>query len=109
MCGIAGIYYYDDMRRAEREMLVTMRDTMAHRGPDDQGIYLDKNVGLVHRRLSIIGVETGAQPMSNSDESLWIVYNGEMYNYLEKRQDLERQRIQISDGQRYRSDSPSLR
>ena len=99
MCGIAGIYYFDDMRRAEREMLVTMRDTMAHRGPDDQGIYLDKNIGLVHRRLSIIGVETGAQPMSNSDESLCIVYNGEMYNYLEKRRDLERR------GYKFRTDS----
>ena len=99
MCGIAGIYYYDDMRRAEREMLVTMRDTMAHRGPDDEGIYLDKNIGLVHRRLSIIGVETGAQPMSNGDESLCIVYNGETYNYREIRRDLERK------GYKFRTDS----
>lgn len=62
-----------------------MRDIMTHRGPDDSGIYVDRNVGLAHRRLSIIDLSTGHQPMSNEDDSIWIVFNGEIYNYIELR------------------------
>ncbi|NIT57144.1 MAG: asparagine synthase (glutamine-hydrolyzing), partial [Aliifodinibius sp.] len=63
---------------------------LAHRGPDDEGIYTDKTVGLGHKRLSIIDLKDGHQPMTNEDESLWIVYNGEIYNYVELRRDLKR-------------------
>jgi asparagine synthase (glutamine-hydrolysing) len=63
---------------------------LTHRGPDDHGTYIDGPVGLGHRRLSIIDLETGRQPMSNEDGSIWIVFNGEIYNYIELRQELQR-------------------
>jgi asparagine synthase (glutamine-hydrolysing) len=66
-----------------------MRDTMVHRGPDDEGLFVAGNVGLGHRRLSIIDVAGGHQPMANADETLWITYNGEMYNFRELRTLLE--------------------
>lgn len=74
---------------AEPELLVRMRDTLVHRGPDEEGVYSDGAVGLCHRRLSIIGVSTGHQPMHGSDPRYWIVFNGEIYNYRELRRDLE--------------------
>jgi len=66
-----------------------MTTVMAHRGPDGEGIYIDKNVGLGHRRLAIIDLSTGAQPMLSSDKSLALTFNGEIYNYIELRQELE--------------------
>jgi asparagine synthase (glutamine-hydrolysing) len=78
--------------RIERDLIVKMRDTMIHRGPDEAGIWIsdDAKVGLGHRRLSIIDVSTVAnQPMSNEDGSLWIVYNGETYNHHEIRKQLD--------------------
>lgn len=66
-----------------------MSDVLVHRGPDDQGIYVKGGVGLGHRRLSIIDLEHGRQPISNRDESLWIVFNGEIYNFKSLRRDLE--------------------
>ena len=66
-----------------------MTDSLAHRGPDDQGLYVDERAGLGHRRLSIIDLGGGRQPMSNEDGSLWIVFNGEIYNYQELRQRLQ--------------------
>ncbi|HID30478.1 MAG TPA: asparagine synthase (glutamine-hydrolyzing), partial [Desulfobacterales bacterium] len=89
MCGICGIYYLDRERRVDEELLASMARCLRHRGPDDQGFHLDGNLGLGHRRLSIIDLSPlGRQPMSNEDESLWIVCNGEIYNYLELRQQL---------------------
>lgn len=84
MCGICGILGFEDEKLLER-----MCDVMHHRGPDDSGLFTDKNIGLGHRRLSIIDVEGGHQPIHNEDESIWIVYNGETYNFPELRQDLE--------------------
>ena len=76
-----------------------MNDRIVHRGPDDEGFFLDGSVGLAMRRLSIIDVKTGHQPIANEDENLWIVYNGELYNHEELRKDLE------SRGHRYRTKS----
>lgn len=66
-----------------------MRDLMTHRGPDDAGVYLNKNIGLAHRRLSIIDVAGGYQPLSNEDDTVWIIYNGEIYNYLDLKETLK--------------------
>lgn len=83
MCGIAGVIHVDG-RAADLRVLRRMGDVMAHRGPDDRGEHVDGPVGLVHRRLAIIDLsDAGHQPMSNQDGSLWLVYNGEIYNYLE--------------------------
>src|SRR5262245_7267623 len=79
MCGICGVI----SDRIDRDELIRARDKMIHRGPDASGIFIDKNVGLAHRRLSIIDVAGGAQPLSNEDGSVWITYNGEIYNYAE--------------------------
>jgi asparagine synthase (glutamine-hydrolysing) len=91
MCGIVGVA----TRRpwANRDGLVTMRDTMSHRGPDDAGVWWsgDGHVGLAHRRLAVIDLSSaGRQPMADAGGGLWITYNGEIYNYRELRSDLER-------------------
>jgi asparagine synthase (glutamine-hydrolysing) len=99
MCGIGGIFYTDRSRRVERSTLAAMNQRIVHRGPDDEGFYFDGNVGLAMRRLSIIDVKTGHQPIANEDENLWIVYNGELYNHQELRKDLE------SRGHQYRTKS----
>ena len=90
MCGINGIVLKNSSSRVEEADIHRMRDCMTHRGPDDKGAFLDGHIGLGHRRLSIIGLTTGHQPMSGKDDSLWIVYNGETYNYKELRADLEK-------------------
>jgi len=88
MCGIVGIVYRDNSRKVTEPELVDMRDLLVHRGPDDQGLYIDGNAGLGHRRLSIIDLASGRQPMTNEDETLWIVFNGEIYNFQELRESL---------------------
>lgn len=86
MCGITGVYYYNSDKLTDRDILNRMTDVIEHRGPDDRGTYIDKNVGMGFRRLSIIDLsEAGHQPMSNSDNSIWITFNGEIYNFLETR------------------------
>ena len=90
MCGICGILRFDAASRVERDSLEGMNQRIVHRGPDDAGFYLQGNVGLAMRRLSIIDVQSGHQPISNEDGSIWIVYNGEIYNHQELRQDLEK-------------------
>ena len=85
MCGICGILGLED-----RNLIKRMCDVVSHRGPDDSGIFSDKNVVLGHRRLSIIDLVTGHQPMSNEDGSIWLVFSGEIYNYLELREQLEK-------------------
>jgi asparagine synthase (glutamine-hydrolysing) len=99
MCGICGIFHRDRGLRVERDALRQMNQRIVHRGPDDEGLYVEGNVGLAMRRLSIIDVKTGHQPIANEDESAWIVYNGELYNHLELRKDLE------ARGHRYRTRS----
>ena len=87
MCGIAGIVRWDGRPVLEHEVR-DMCGAMVHRGPDDEGVFIGDGVGLGQRRLSIIDLESGHQPMSNEDGSVWIVFNGEIYNYEELRRDL---------------------
>ncbi|MFB0527083.1 MAG: asparagine synthase (glutamine-hydrolyzing) [bacterium] len=92
MCGFVGIYNYGNSQEIDEKLLIEMRDTMIHRGPDDCGIYLsrDRKLGLGHRRLSIIDLSPrGRQPMSDIEGKIWIVYNGEVYNFPELREGLE--------------------
>ncbi len=90
MCGINGIAYATRKQKYVNEKLLTaMRDVITHRGPDDAGIFIDENIGLAHRRLSIVDVNHGHQPMYNSDKSLAIIYNGEVYNHKDYRAELE--------------------
>jgi asparagine synthase (glutamine-hydrolysing) len=86
MCGIAGIWNYKTDRPVNQEQLATITELLAHRGPDGEGYYMDSALGLGHRRLSIIDLEGGRQPMCNEDGDVWIVFNGEIYNYPELRQ-----------------------
>jgi asparagine synthase (glutamine-hydrolysing) len=88
MCGIVGIVHLDPERPCGKEPLVYMRDLMRHRGPDEEGIFLGDQAGLGHRRLSIIDLSSGQQPMCNEDGTLWITYNGEIYNYRDLYDDL---------------------
>src|SRR5438094_2402593 len=87
MCGIAGILNLDG-KRVEPNHLVRMVGQLRHRGPDDLGVYTDKAAGLAHTRLSIIDLASGQQPMHNEDKSLSIVFNGEIFNYIELKNDL---------------------
>ncbi len=89
MCGICGKIYFDDSRRVSQYEIETMADSMIHRGPDDEGLFIHNNVGLGFRRLSIIDLNTGHQPISNEDETIQIVFNGEIYNFLELRKQLQ--------------------
>ena len=90
MCGISGIALSTrSARQLERDVVERMRDVLAHRGPDDTGIFLDGRVGLGHRRLSIVDVAAGHQPMTNEDGSLQIIFNGEIYNHADFRKELE--------------------
>jgi asparagine synthase (glutamine-hydrolysing) len=99
MCGICGIFFPDPRKGVEREILAGMNGQIVHRGPDDGGFFVEGNVGLAMRRLSIIDVQTGHQPLANEDESVWIVYNGEVYNHQQVRMNLE------AAGHRYRTKS----
>lgn len=90
MCGICGIVYFEETRCIDPSRLKVMADSLAHRGPDDQGIWINGNVGLGHRRLSIIDLTpAGHQPLSNETGEIWITYNGEVYNFPEIRNELK--------------------
>jgi asparagine synthase (glutamine-hydrolysing) len=100
MCGIGGIYRFDRAAPVDRASLAAMGRSMRHRGPDDEGVFVRGNLGLVHQRLSIIDLSPAAhQPMVSPDGRFAIVFNGEIYNYLELRQDL------IARGHRFSSHS----
>ncbi len=88
MCGISGIMYFQD-RQPSRETLEAMTNIIYHRGPDDSGFWCDNRIGLGFRRLSIIDLAEGHQPLSNEDDTVWIVFNGEIYNYKPLRRQLE--------------------
>jgi asparagine synthase (glutamine-hydrolysing) len=90
MCGITGIFHFDSSREVDSSVLKRMTDSLIHRGPDGEGYYINKNIGLGHRRLSIIDLKTGDQPLFNADRSIGIVFNGELYNYIELREDLKK-------------------
>jgi asparagine synthase (glutamine-hydrolysing) len=99
MCGICGILHLDRNSRVDRAFLSAMNLQIVHRGPDDDGFFIEENVGLAMRRLSIIDIRTGHQPISNEDGTIWIVYNGEIYNHQQLRVELE------AKGHRYRTKS----
>jgi len=88
MCGICGLARPAAGAPVPEDLVVRMCREIVHRGPDDEGVYVDDRVGLGNRRLSIIDLETGHQPLSNEDGSIWITYNGEAYNYAEVRDEL---------------------
>lgn len=85
MCGIAGI-----IGEENKDLVHKMCDIISHRGPDDSGFLIDKNISLGMRRLSIIDIAGGKQPIHNEDETVWVIYNGEIYNYLELKDDLDK-------------------
>jgi asparagine synthase (glutamine-hydrolysing) len=90
MCGIAGVVHTSEAHDPPSvELLRSMVTAIRHRGPDEYGYYRDTRAGLVHARLSLIDLTTGQQPLTNEEENLWIVFNGEIFNYIELRKDLE--------------------
>jgi asparagine synthase (glutamine-hydrolysing) len=89
MCGIAGIFEYERTNPIPRELVHKMNQTIVHRGPDDEGIFVGPGIGLGFRRLSIIDLAGGHQPISNEDGTIWVMLNGEIYNYPELRKELE--------------------
>ena len=89
MCGIAGILNLGIQSAPERCDLRPMIEPLRHRGPDDTGFYCDEDIGLAHARLSIIDLTTGKQPMHNEDRTVWVVFNGEVFNFIELRRELE--------------------
>jgi asparagine synthase (glutamine-hydrolysing) len=99
MCGIAGVLYRDPARLIERDALKAMGDAIAHRGPDAEGIFIAPGVGMAHRRLSIIDLAGGNQPIGNEDGTVQVVFNGEIYNFQSLRDDL------MSRGHRFKTQS----
>lgn len=91
MCGICGVFYSDKDRNVSRPVLEAMTQILAHRGPDDAGIFVNGSIGLGHRRLSVIDLKGGHQPLSDSQGQYWITFNGEIYNFKEIRKNLEAQ------------------
>ncbi len=89
MCGLTGIFHPDQTGPIDRAQLVRMTTAIAHRGPDGDGFHIEAGLGLGHRRLSIVDVAGGSQPMYNEDQSVVIVFNGEIYNFPELRPELQ--------------------
>jgi asparagine synthase (glutamine-hydrolysing) len=89
MCGICGQFNFENHEPVDRRLIQKMAQSIAHRGPDDDGFYIDGPLGLGFRRLSIIDLSGGHQPMSDQEESVWVVFNGEIYNFHELRRELE--------------------
>ncbi len=85
MCGIAGLIDLVDRRSVEPGLLQAMADSIVHRGPDEEGCLLLPGLGLASRRLSIVGLADGRQPISNEDRTVTVVFNGELFNYPEQR------------------------
>ncbi|RMG44004.1 MAG: asparagine synthetase B, partial [Acidobacteria bacterium] len=88
MCGIAGLFHIDGRRSISPEVLADMVAALNHRGPDQSGIWTEGSVGLGSARLNIIDLVTGRQPIHNEDKTIWVVLNGEIYNYPELRRRL---------------------
>jgi asparagine synthase (glutamine-hydrolysing) len=99
MCGIAGQFNFKRREPVERETIVRMTRSITHRGPDDEGFFISGPIGLGFRRLSIIDLAGGHQPMSDAEERVWIIFNGEIYNYKELRAELQQK------GHRFRTNS----
>jgi asparagine synthase (glutamine-hydrolysing) len=83
MCGITGIFDLREQRPIDREVLQRINDIQSHRGPDEAGLHMEPGLGLGHRRLSIIDIAAGQQPLTNEDDSVWVVFNGEIYNFVD--------------------------
>jgi len=88
MCGICGVYHFDRDEPVHAGHIEAMKDLLVHRGPDQDGTHVEPRIGLGHRRLSIIGLSNGRQPLSNETETVWVTFNGEIYNYRELRERL---------------------
>jgi asparagine synthase (glutamine-hydrolysing) len=99
MCGIAGKFNFDAANPIDRDRLTAMTDVIAHRGPDADGFYVGNGIGLGHRRLSIIDLTGGQQPLANEDRTVWVVFNGEIYNFADVRAEL------VAFGHRFRTRS----
>lgn len=99
MCGISGLFSFGSARQPGKAELDRMISALHHRGPDGSSTFVDGPVGLAHARLSIIDLAGGWQPIANEDETVWVVFNGEIFNYVELRQRLER------EGHRFRTQS----
>jgi asparagine synthase (glutamine-hydrolysing) len=104
MCGICGYFEPGRTSIIDRGLIKSMADTLAHRGPDGEGVYVGPGIGLGHRRLSIIDVATGQQPLANEDETVWISFNGEIYNYEE----LNKRYLSTGHQFRTRSDTETI-
>jgi asparagine synthase (glutamine-hydrolysing) len=104
MCGICGIFFANREWRVQGDVLARMNRRIVHRGPDDEGFFVEENVGLAMRRLSIIDVKSGHQPLANENRDVWIVFNGEIYNHAELRENLEARGHQY----RTRSDTETI-
>src|SRR5947208_11351260 len=104
MCGIVGIVKLNPRAAVDEVGLKRMRDVLRHRGPDGEGLWIEGPVGLGMRRLAIVDVAGGRQPMANEDGTVWIVYNGEIYNHAELRPGLE----QRGHSYRTRSDTETI-
>jgi asparagine synthase (glutamine-hydrolysing) len=104
MCGIAGMVTVDRLHADDNRRTARMRDVLAHRGPDDEGLFVDDHAALGHRRLSIVDLAAGHQPQANENESVWIVFNGEIYNHADLRPGLEARGHQY----RTRSDTETI-
>ena len=89
MCGIVGLYYRQPGQSADKSTLERMCKAIVHRGPDDEGLHLDGHLAMGMRRLAVIDLESGRQPIYNEDGSIVVVFNGEIYNYRELRSELE--------------------
>ncbi len=109
MCGICGLYHYRGGEPADPALLAKMTSTMIHRGPDDSGQHVDGSAGIGMRRLSIIDLAGGAQPMSNEDGRVWVVCNGEIYNFKDLRRELEARGHRVPHPVRHRGHRSRLR
>src|SRR5467141_3377980 len=108
MCGIAGYFALTPRSLAPREVLARMVEAVRHRGPDDGGIYYDGRAALGHRRLSIIDLSGGKQPLATADGNLWVTFNGEIFNHVELRDELIARRS-VPHEERHRDDPACLR
>jgi asparagine synthase (glutamine-hydrolysing) len=99
MCGITGYIHFDKDKNANFDRIKKMTDVISHRGPDSEGFFIHENLALGHRRLSIIGLESGKQPMLSNDENIILSFNGEIYNYIELKNEL------LKKGYHFRTDS----
>jgi asparagine synthetase B (glutamine-hydrolysing) len=108
MCGICGQFNFGDRSPLVPHDVERMTKTLMHRGPDDEGYFVSGPLGLGFRRLSIIDLGGGHQPMSDAEKSVWVIFNGEIYNFRELRQDLEGPGTPLPNQVGYRSDRSRL-